>query len=86
MKYKAGDVVMVRCALEAAWHDGIVEAEDDEHYIIKLNIPQLLSILHGKKRKRDLKADKVLVKKHLETIGLGHLHLHLKDPKSHKAI
>jgi hypothetical protein len=81
MKYKIGDIVMVRCVIEAAWQDGVVEGDDGEHYIVKLHVPQLMSTLHARNRKRDFKADKVLIKKHLETLGIGHLHLRLKTLK-----
>lgn len=85
MRYEKGDKVEVRCAKEAPWFGGVIEGEDDEHYIVKLDEPQLLSKLHGPRRKRDLMASQVNVKKHLETIGLGYLHLRLKHPKDFKA-
>ena len=85
MKYEKGDIVEVRCVREAPWFSGVIEGEDDEHYIVTLDEPQLLSSLHGQRRKRDLPATQVSVKKHLETIGLGYLHLRLKHPKDFKA-
>lgn len=85
MKYTEGDRVEVRCAGNAPWFDGTIEGDDGEHYIVKLDTPQLLSTLHGRGRKRDLKAERVSVKKHLETIGIGHMHLKLKNHKTFKA-
>jgi len=85
MKYTEGDRVEVRCAVTAPWFEGTVVGDDGEHYVVKLDVPQLLSILHGRGRKRDMKADRVSVKKHLETIGIGHMHLRLKNTKTFKA-
>lgn len=84
MRYSIGDIVEVRCNIKAPWFEGIVESDDGENYNIKLNSAQLLSILHNVRFKRDLKTDKVAVKKHLDTIGSGHMHMRLKNYKDHK--
>ena len=78
MKYHVGDKVEVSLK-KGTWFEGVIDAVDDEHYTVKLPKPLPLSTLHQVKFKRDLKTDKVLVKTHLETMGLGHKHLRLKD-------
>jgi len=84
MRYAVGDKVEVRLAKEAGWHEGIISGVDDENYHVRLLVPQLLSTLFQTKFKRDAKTTTVAVKKHLETMGIGHIHMRLKDPKSHK--
>lgn len=84
MKYDVGDSVEVRCNDKAPWFGGIIDSIDNDNYVVKLTDAQLLSMLHNKKFRRDLKTDIVSVNKHLETIGLGYLHLRLKNSKMHK--
>lgn len=84
MKYKVGDTVEVCMKKGLEWHPGVVESEDDDHYNVKLNTPTLLSTLYGIKFNRDMKAEKIQVKKHLETLGWGYLHMRLVKNKTIK--
>jgi hypothetical protein len=85
MKYQTGDVVEVRLGKHAIWVEGVVQEDTDpDHFIVILKQPELLSTLHGITFRRDTQVDRVKIKKHLEAMGLGYIHMRLKNTKGFK--